>query len=92
MDPVAIIGILGGVIGTLTGVIGYFWRLHQADDAKRDAAADREIVRVIAERDRREAVLVEERDEWRDRSIASETRLDRISTAFERLANAPAPD
>lgn len=92
MDPAAIIGILGGVIGTLTTVIAYFWRLHQADDAKRDAAAAAEIDRIIAERDRREAILIEERAEWRDRSISSETRLDRISNAFEKLANSPAPE
>lgn len=92
MEPAAVIGALTGVIATLTTVIAYFWRLHLADDTERRAAAAAEIARVAADRDRREAIVVGERDEWRDRSLASEARLDRVSRAFERLAGGPAPE
>lgn len=48
--------------------------------------------RLIAERDAREARLVAEVGAWQGRAEAWDSRLDRVAAAFERLANAPAPD
>lgn len=81
MAPEAVIAGLVGFIGTLFGVIAYFWRLHQADDTKRDA-----------ERDRREAALIVERDAWQHRWEAADARLVRISNAFLEAFDRPAPE
>ena len=85
MDPVAVIAILTGTVGTLTGVITFLFRqLLQRYDRELDAAAKRES-EVARERDdaRRE------RDVWRDRSIQVDRRLDRVAGILE---PAPKPD
>lgn len=84
---VVISGLLA-FIGTLFTIIGYFWKLHQAEDAKREAEfAKREL-----ERDRREGLLVEERKAWQGRWEAADARLDRISNKFLEALKEPAPE
>lgn len=81
MPPEAIITVLTGTITTLTGVIVYFWRLHQAADERRED-----------QRDKREAVLIAERDAWQHRWEASDARLGRLGSAFVRALGKPAPE
>lgn len=78
LGPVAIL-----VLGGLLMVVGIL-RPGKLVDAERD--------RIIAERDRREAELAKERDEWRDRSLATDERLDRVAGAFERISKTAAPE
>lgn len=80
MDPAAIIGVLAGTISTLVGVIVYFYRQHVAADDRREA-----------ERDKREAALVAERDAWLHRWEAADARLDRVSNAWLQAFREPAP-
>jgi hypothetical protein len=81
VPPEAIIAVLGGTITTLAGVIVYFWRQYVAGVDKREG-----------ERDRREAILVAERDAWQHRWESSDARLDRLANAFVKAFNRPAPE
>lgn len=67
-------------------------RAEWAEEKKRliaEGTAREEAIRT--EYARRETQLVGERDQWRDRSIATDERLDRVAGAFERIARTPAP-
>ena len=91
---IAQLGVAGVVVvGFLLMVQGVL-RPGKLVDSERDrilAERDKRQSEITAERDRREAQLILERDAWRDRSIATDERLDRVAAAFERLAKAPAP-
>ncbi len=81
------------VVGFLLLVYGIL-RVGKLVDAERDRLIlerDRRESILVSERDRREAILTSERDAWRDRSLATDDRLDRVVAAFERIARAPAP-
>ena len=96
-------GALAVVLGLL--VVGIL-RVGKLVDAEREAERKRRDDELAAERKRvaeeraaeraewarREAILTGERDQWRDRSTATDERLDRVIGAFERLAKAPAPE
>ena len=88
LPPGVVISGLLGFIGTLFGIIAYFWRLHQAADVKREAEFEKREL----ERDRREAVLVAERDAWQHRWEASDARLGRLSNKFLEAFGRGAPE
>lgn len=79
--PEAQIAALVGAIGGMATVIGFLFRLHLADDDR-----DRR------EAERRESVLVAERDAWKDRAAAAEERMGRFANAFLKLAKTDAPE
>jgi len=81
VDPLAIITVLSGTISTLVAVIVFGARMHLSGDDKREA-----------ERDRREAQLIAERDAWQHRWEASDGRLERVSNAFVAAFKRPAPE
>lgn len=88
LPPGVVITGLLGFIGTLFGVIAYFWKLHQAEDAKREAEfAKREL-----ERDKRESILIGERDAWMHRWELGDARLDRVNKAFTEAFGKAAPE
>lgn len=85
----------GALAVVLVLLIAGVLRVGKLVDAEREAERKRIAEERAAERAewlRREGLLTSERDEWRDRSIATDERLDRVATAFERLAKSPAPD
>lgn len=92
---IAQLGVAGVVIlGFLLMVQGVL-RPGKLVDAERDrilVERDKREAEITSQRDRREAQLIVERDAWRDRSFATDERLDRVAAAFERLAKAPAPE
>lgn len=81
MDPALQLGALGGVIAGMAGVIGFLFRLHLSDDER-----DRR------EAERREQVLVAERDAWKGRADVAEDRMGRFANAFAKLAKTDAPE
>jgi hypothetical protein len=93
-SAIAQLGVAGVVIvGFLLMVQGVL-RPGKLVDSERDRILlerDKRETEISAQRDRREAQLIAERDAWRDRSLATDERLDRVAAAFERLAKAPAP-
>lgn len=85
------LGVAGVVIVGFILVIQGVLRVGKLVDAERERV-ERERAEERKEWLRREALVVAERDAWRDRAVADGDRLDRVSKAFERLANAPAPE
>lgn len=79
MDPLAVVAVLTGTIGTLVGVIGYLFRLHLArdDEERRDFETWR------GEKDQAMEQLRRERDAWRDRSMQVDRRLDKVAGILE---------
>lgn len=94
-SAIAQLGVAGVVIlGFLLMVQGVL-RPGKLVDNERDrilSERDKREAEITGQRDRREAQLILERDAWRDRSIATDERLDRVAAAFERLAKGPAPE
>lgn len=94
-DSIAKLGAVGllalEVVLLLVGVL----RVGKLVDDERTRIVgerDKRETTLVAERDRREGLLTAERDAWRDRSLATDARLDRVAAAFERLAKLPAPE
>ena len=85
MDPLAIVAILGGTIATLVSVIGFLFRQVIAGYDRRIEHLEAELAAALTNAvDARQ-----ERNIWRDRSIQTDRRLDRVAGVIVAPAEAP---